>query len=763
MAIKLKNRNNTEIIKNNSNKKNININIIAIILLVIISGGIMLFYPKLKECAKMDKTQIYEDNYFLDKIYDSSYMLYKDVLEHKKGSEISIEEAYIKEYLVDDYYQDNYYGTGSFSDESNYEDGNREITKSEVNISLDKEIEADKKNIVRNLDENYLQNKRTLQNDLRNVQYAVFDNDNNLIASNVEQDLLNIDNIKEKYDFYVELAFNKNGLADILKSHGIDEDLLSNRMSNYNYNKNETYQYNYTKASLNSISDCKFIYAIPKELKYVDYITELRTSYNEGVDQNVIMAFVGSVFVVILIVSFFLPYNKGKNIVGIRFINKIPTEINIVIYICLDLSIAALCLLGLQSTLDGNAIKALNNLRLGTGYSNTILFIANIFMWSISIYSIFSGVMLLKYIFTTGLKTYLKENMLLCKLYRFFVRKINNIRNELYHLDLKDKSNKMIIKIILINFLILSLISAIWIFGIGAAAIYSIVLFFIVTKYVDDIKIKFSKLLDSTNKIAEGNLGIEIDEDLGIFNPVKEAILNIKKGFKNAVDEEVKSQRMKTELISNVSHDLKTPLTSIITYVDLLKNPEITEEERKSYIDTLDKKSQRLKFLIEDLFEVSKATSGNIKLNLVKVDIVELMRQTQIELQDKLKNSKLVVRNDYPENKIILNLDSQKTYRVFENLLNNVAKYAMENSRVYINIVDNIDTAEITIRNMSANEINFTPDEIVERFQRGDKSRNTEGSGLGLAIAKSFVEAQGGNFNIEIDGDLFKVIITFKK
>ncbi|MBP8315026.1 hypothetical protein J4G49_20685, partial [Clostridium neonatale] len=179
MAIKLKNRNNTEIIKNNSNKKNININIIAIILLVIISGGIMLFYPKLKECAKMDKTQIYEDNYFLDKIYDSSYMLYKDVLEHKKGSEISIEEAYIKEYLVDDYYQDNYYGTGSFSDESNYEDGNREITKSEVNISLDKEIEADKKNIVRNLDENYLQNKRTLQNDLRNVQYAVFDNDNN--------------------------------------------------------------------------------------------------------------------------------------------------------------------------------------------------------------------------------------------------------------------------------------------------------------------------------------------------------------------------------------------------------------------------------------------------------------------------------------------------------------------------------------------------------------------------------------------------------
>ena len=759
MAIKLKNKNNTQIIKNHCNKRNINI--IVIIVLVIISIGIMLFYPKLKECAKMDKTQIYEDHYFLDKIYNSSYMLYKDVLEHQKGSEISIEEAYIKEYLVDDNYQDSYYDEGYSSDESNYEEGNAERTKSEVNISLDKEIEADKKNIVRNLDENYLQNKRILQNDLRNIQYAVFDNDNNLIASNVEQDLLNIDNIKEKYDFYVELAFNKNGLADIVKSHGIDEGLLSNRMSNYN--ENETYQYNYTKATLNLISDCKFIYAIPKELKYVDYITELRTSYNEGVDQNVIMAFVGSVFVVILIVAFFLPYNKGKNIVGIRFINRIPTEINICIYICLALSIVALCSFGLQSTLDGNAIKALNNLRLGAGYSNTILFIANIFMWSISIYSIFSGVMLLKYIFTTGLKNYLKENMLLCKIYRFFLKKANKIKEELYNLDLRDKSNKVILKIVIINFVILSLISIIWFFGVGVAAIYSIVLFFVAIKYVNTIKEKLSKLIDVTNRIAEGNLDVEINEDLGVFNPLKEPILNIRKGFKNAVDEEVKSQKMKTELISNVSHDLKTPLTSIITYVDLLKNSDITEEERKSYIDTLDKKSQRLKFLIEDLFEVSKATSGNIKLNLVKVDIVELMRQTQIELQDKLKNSKLIVRNDYPENKIILKLDSQKTYRVFENLLNNVAKYAMENSRVYVNIIDNVDRVEVTIKNISANEINFTSDEIVERFQRGDKSRNTEGSGLGLAIAKSFVEAQGGRFNVEIDGDLFKITIIFKK
>ena len=220
---------------------------------------------------------------------------------------------------------------------------------------------------------------------------------------------------------------------------------------------------------------------------------------------------------------------------------------------------------------------------------------------------------------------------------------------------------------------------------------------------------------------------------------------------------------MKTELISNVSHDLKTPLTSIITYIDLLKSENITEEERNSYIDTLDKKSQRLKFLIEDLFEVSKATSGNINLNLVNVDIVELMRQTEIELEDKIKKTNLIIRNNFPENKIILKLDSQKTFRIFENLLNNVVKYAMEGSRVYVDIIDNEDTVEITIKNMSAEEINFNAFDIVERFERGDKSRNTEGSGLGLAIVKSFVEVQGGTFNIEVDGDLFKVIIILKK
>ena len=194
-----------------------------------------------------------------------------------------------------------------------------------------------------------------------------------------------------------------------------------------------------------------------------------------------------------------------------------------------------------------------------------------------------------------------------------------------------------------------------------------------------------------------------------------------------------------------------------------MKNDNITEDERKSYVETIDKKSQRLKFLIEDLFEVSKATSGNIQLNPVDVDIIELIKQVEFELSDKIQNADLKMKNNFPYGRIILKLDSQKTFRVFENLFSNVAKYSMEGSRVYVDIIENVADVTVIIKNMSAAEIDYKADEIVERFQRGDKSRNTEGSGLGLAIAKSFIEAQNGKFKIELDGDLFKVIIIFKK
>ena len=387
----------------------------------------------------------------------------------------------------------------------------------------------------------------------------------------------------------------------------------------------------------------------------------------------------------------------------------------------------------------------------------------NILGLSIIIYGIYLVIIAVKNIFYIGAKEYFKTKSLIGMLLLKSKGWIKEGYNRLVEIDLNDKSNKTLIKILGVNFIILSIMCSIWFFGIGISIAYTIVLFFVLKKYFDDVKQKYNILLEATNKIAEGNLDVEIKEDLGLFNPLKGELEKIQSGFKKAVEQEVKSQRLKTELISNVSHDLKTPLTSIITYVDLLKNENITEEERKSYIETIERKSQRLKNLIEDLFEMSKATSKNVQLNIVDVDIVELMKQTQFELSDKIEESSLKFKWNLPSEKVIVKLDSQKTFRVFENLLVNIVKYAMPNSRVFIDIINKEDGVDIELKNMSATEIDFTGEEIVERFTRGDKSRNTEGSGLGLAIAKSFVELQGGCFVVEVDGDLFKVKIKFKK
>ncbi len=215
---------------------------------------------------------------------------------------------------------------------------------------------------------------------------------------------------------------------------------------------------------------------------------------------------------------------------------------------------------------------------------------------------------------------------------------------------------------------------------------------------------------------------------------------------------------MKSELITNVSHDLKTPLTSIITYVDLLKNCE-DEQEKLQYIETIDRNSHRLKTLIEDLFEVSKATSGNISLNLVDVDLVSLVRQVYLECEEKLQEKQLETRIQASQEKILLKLDSAKAFRIFENLMLNISKYAMSSTRVFVNIEQTDSMAKVTFKNISAQEISFDPEEITERFVQGDKSRNAQGSGLGLAIVKSFTELHHGSFHVETDGDLFKAIV----
>ena len=273
-------------------------------------------------------------------------------------------------------------------------------------------------------------------------------------------------------------------------------------------------------------------------------------------------------------------------------------------------------------------------------------------------------------------------------------------------------------------------------------------------KTLNDIKI-------GAERIRAGELSYNIPvQGVLELRELSDTINKIADGLKNAVSSQVKAERMKAELITNVSHDLKTPLTSIITYVDLLKTEGLKSDNADKYLGIIDAKSQRLKSLTEDLFEAAKATSGSISVNFEKLDVVALINQGLGELSDKIEASGLNFKTNLQSEKLYVTADGKLLWRVIENLLSNVFKYAMPNSRVYIEAAATAEHVSLIIKNISAYELNVNEDELMERFKRGDASRHSEGSGLGLSIAKSLTELQGGSFSIDIDGDLFKATIV---
>ncbi|MCA1031267.1 HAMP domain-containing histidine kinase [Bacillus timonensis] len=273
----------------------------------------------------------------------------------------------------------------------------------------------------------------------------------------------------------------------------------------------------------------------------------------------------------------------------------------------------------------------------------------------------------------------------------------------------------------------------------------------------------FNQIVLKTNELAAGNLGRDLDvTGHSVFSTLASNINKLKQGVKQSQNEQAKSERLKTELITNVSHDLRTPLTSIITYTELLKKNEIAEEDRAAYLEIIDRKSKRLKVLIDDLFEVSKMASGNMQLNKEKVDLVQLLQQALGEYDDTINESNLQFRFTTSDKPIFAIVDGQKLWRVFDNLIGNILKYSLEHTRVYITIEKGDDQALITFKNVSKYELGQNIDELFERFKRGDVSRHTEGSGLGLAISKSIVDLHDGALEIEADGDLFKVTITME-
>lgn len=283
----------------------------------------------------------------------------------------------------------------------------------------------------------------------------------------------------------------------------------------------------------------------------------------------------------------------------------------------------------------------------------------------------------------------------------------------------------------------------------------------LVFAYVNRVVRKLSIIIEGVKRIRGGDLNYQIPTDgkEDHLNRLAQDINSLSDGLGNAVDDMLRSERLKTELISNVSHDIKTPLTSIITYVDLLKREDIRPEKAKEYVDVLEQKSQRLKVLTDDLFEAAKASSGTMATEITKIDIGALVCQAAGEFSEKFEKSELELRNSIQDDVWYVQADGKLAWRIVENLFSNATKYAQPNSRVYVDAEQKEQMIEIVVKNVSAYELNISAAELMERFTRGDKSRNTEGSGLGLNIAKSLAELQGGRFFVEIDGDLFKAVL----
>ena len=736
MDIKLKS--NKEIYKS----KGIIAILVMIAIIVTSALGMCSSYKIIDKSAKSKKVNYFNEYGFANLIAESSYALYYDSMKENENQSASDFLLDIKKNITEE--ADEYSSYIQEALNNNIDQFNRET----LGWNNDANLKYYYYNTINN------KTNTTLNENVK------FEN-NNIDLSEVN---------KDKYQFYAVVNFDNNGNVDVSEINGGDKEVLKSNIecslidirNEYDIS-NSDYEEGYYNIDIKPIKNMTFVYAVPKTITSYDNI-------RWGIENADISIYesmgAGGAFIIagiVALIALIFPIKKAKSTILFRKISKIPFEVWIII---IGLAIAALGPLAgqlIKATLNGDLqvifVEIIPNLII----PERIIWIFNFIIWLLSYSAVFFFVLVIKYVFNVGVIDYIKERTIFGMVIMLCVRIIKRTLDEITKVDLREKNNKLIIKLLAINAVILLIITSIWFFGIPVVILYSVILFFIIRKYVDKISEKYSKLREVTSKIAEGNLDVKIEEDLGLFEPFKGDLEKIQCGFKKAVDEEVKSQRMKTDLISNVSHDLKTPLTAIITYADLLKDENLSDEKRKQYLETLDRKAQRLQVLIENLFEVSKATSGNITLNIENIDVVSLMKQTLFELEDKLEEASLLVRKNMPKERVILPLDSQRTFRVFENLIINITKYAMPNTRVFIDIIENEDDVAIIMKNMAAEEITFNVDTIAERFVRGDESRNTEGSGLGLAIAKSFVELQGGTFNISVDGDLFKVKIVFVK
>lgn len=561
----------------------------------------------------------------------------------------------------------------------------------------------------------YLENK--------NFKFLIIDNKTNKAFTNLEQTTKTdtIEKLQEELSTYAYYWNYENGNV---KTNINDLTL-----------ENITYKFPYSQIKENY--DCKIYTAIDNKLSYYDdyyessLLYEIATKSTKTALINLPISFI-IILVCIILITIYAGKKKGEKEIQLDVLDKVPFEI-IAIFVLIMLAIAlTLCV---EISYSMNIVAFITMLIIGG-----IIYIIGLASYET---------------FVKRIKTHtLFKNTIIYRIFKFLVRTSKTIFNN-FNLAAK-------IAIILIAFGISTIILV-------NSDFIGIVILLVLYAFAFKISLSYAReildIKETAKQIYEGNTEVRLKEDeyKGVLKELCVYINDIAGGFSNAIEIGIKSERMKTELITNVSHDIKTPLTSIINYVDLLKKEEMPNEKAKEYLDILDKKSQRLKRLTEDLVEASKASSGNIKLNMEKLDVKELIKQISGEFEDKLKEKKLDLILSMPEENAFVMADSRYLYRVVENMYSNIVKYALPSSRVYVDIISDEENIRIELKNISKEKLNISADELMERFVRGESSRNTEGSGLGLSIAQSLTELQKGKFNIYLDGDLFKVTISFEK
>lgn len=553
--------------------------------------------------------------------------------------------------------------------------------------------------------------------------------------------------------FYGELTYDENG--NLRQSGNMDatefsflslynfytlDGIVSNLMTDYDED-----------VELNPPTDLKVTLFIPKEMKTGGLV--YTSVYNDSV-------WVPFVLLALLISSFvigvYLLLISWKILAKTQFFKTIlswKAEFNIFFFGTLTILVISVCMYIMGVTINDILLPAM--VRYGLPAAGVWVNIINFCLFFLSLFFIGIDIYYVKYSLCSGFVRFLKEDTWLGNRIMELYGGIKDLSN--YDLDQKIKS--LILKGVLLNTVLMFLCALFW--GWLLVLIYGVVSYIFLLHQAQRIVKEYDKLLVRLDRIAQGDFKVDDQYQTSILPSLQEKLDTVQEDFEEAVKERVRSQNLRTELITNVSHDLKTPLTGIKSYLELLNDSQLSAEDKEEYLIRLNQYTDRLSKLIEDLFEVSKANSGNIKLETQNVDIVSLVEQVLVENETMLEKKGLspVIRK--PEEPILCLLDGDKTVRIFENLLSNVAKYALENTRVFVTMEKNQDTVDIMIQNISKTPLDFDPHDITERFVRADQSRHEEGSGLGLAIVKSFCEIQNGSFTVQLDGDVFKAIVSF--